>query len=164
LRENRKCGERRKGGCSVKHAHSYSTIHIGGEFLPHTDSTTLNLTSTKENEWNDPAWLTPVRAAESKKATDVKVLDLTAITSFADYFIICTGASGRQIQAITDEITARMKQRGERPVSVEGYDQGDWVLSDYGDIVVHVFSEKARAFYDLDRLWRQAKPIEIPPE
>jgi ribosome-associated protein len=108
--------------------------------------------------------LTPVRAAESRKATGINVLDLTAITSFADYFIICTGASGRQIQAITDEIAARMKQRGERPVSVEGYDQGDWVLSDYGDIVVHVFSEKARAFYDLDRLWRQAKPVAIPPE
>lgn len=108
--------------------------------------------------------MTAVRAAESKKATDIKVLDLTAITSFADYFIICTGASNRQIQAITDEITARMKQRGERPSSIEGYEQGDWVLSDYGDIVVHVFSEKARAFYDLDRLWRQARAVEIPPE
>ena len=105
-----------------------------------------------------------MRAAESKKATDIKVLDLTAITTFADYFIVCTGASGRRIQAITDEIAIRMKQRGERPVGIEGYEQGEWVLSDYGDIVVHVFSEKARAFYDLDRLWRQARVVEIPPE
>jgi ribosome-associated protein len=105
-----------------------------------------------------------VRAAESKKAIDIKVLDLTAITSFADYFVICTGASGRQMQAITDEITTRMKERGERPVGIEGYDQGDWVLSDYADLIVHVFSEKARAFYDLDRLWRQARVVEVPPE
>ncbi len=108
--------------------------------------------------------MTAVRAAESKKAIDIKVLDLTAITSFADYFIICTGASNRQIQAITDEIAVRMKERGERPVSIEGYETGEWVLSDYGDMIVHVFSEKARAFYDLDRLWRQAQLVEIPPE
>jgi ribosome-associated protein len=108
--------------------------------------------------------LTVVRAAESKKATDIKVLDLTAITTFADYFVICTGGSARQVQAITDEITARMKQRGDPPVSMEGYDQGDWVLSDYADIVVHVFSAKTRSVYDLDRLWRQAKVVAIPPE
>ena len=105
-----------------------------------------------------------MRAAESKKAVDLKVLDLTGITSFADYFIICTGASNRQIQAITDEIAVRMKERGERPVSIEGYETGEWVLSDYGDMIVHVFSEKARSFYDLDRLWRQAKVVEIPAE
>jgi ribosome-associated protein len=108
--------------------------------------------------------LTIVRAAESKKASDIKVLDLTAITSFADYFIICTGTSGRQMQSITDEITLRMKDRGEPPVGIEGYEQGEWVLTDYGDVIVHVFSEKARSFYDLDRLWRQARVVEIPPE
>ena len=103
-----------------------------------------------------------MRAAESKKAAEIRVLDLTAVTSFADYFVICTATSGRQMQAITDEITARMKERGEPPNGIEGYDQGDWVLSDYGDVIVHVFSEKARTFYDLDRLWRQARAVEIP--
>lgn len=105
-----------------------------------------------------------MRAAESKKATDIRVLDLTGITSFADYFVICTGANQRQIQAIADEVGARLKQEGELPLSVEGYNQAEWILSDYGDLLVHVFSPQAREYYDLERLWRQAKPVEIPPE
>jgi ribosome-associated protein len=104
-----------------------------------------------------------VRAAESKKATDIRVLDLTGITSFADFFIICTGANQRQIQAIGDEVNLQMKrQAGELPLSVEGYDQAEWLLADYGDLLVHVFSPKAREYYDLERLWRGAKSVEIP--
>jgi ribosome-associated protein len=105
-----------------------------------------------------------VRAAQSKKATEIKVLDLTAITTFTDYFLLCNGANARQMQAITDEIAVQLRKIGERPTSVEGYDQGDWILSDFSDLIVHVFSEKARAFYDLDRLWRQGKQVEIPAE
>jgi ribosome-associated protein len=106
-----------------------------------------------------------VRAAESKKATDIKVLDLTGITSFADYFVICTGANQRQIQAIAEEIGLQVKQQArELPTNVEGYTQAEWVLSDYGDLLVHVFSPKARQYYDLERLWRSAKTVEIPPE
>ena len=113
----------------------------------------------------DPTWTIAVRAAESKKATDIKVLDLTGITSFADYFVLCSGSNQRQIQAIADEVTLQLKhQAGELPMSLEGYDQGEWVLADYGDMLVHVFSTKARAYYDLERLWRNAKPIEIPSE
>jgi ribosome-associated protein len=82
------------------------------------------------------------------------------ITSFADYFVICSGTNTRQIQAITDEIGQQLKHRGERPSSVEGYDNAEWVLLDYGDLLIHVFSEKARVYYDLERLWRDAKPIE----
>ncbi len=112
-----------------------------------------------------PTWLIAVRAAESKKATDIKVLDLTGITSFADYFVICTGANQRQIQAIADEVGLQLKrQAGELPISVEGYEQGEWVLADYGDLLVHVFSPKAREYYGLERLWRSAKPVEIPAE
>ena len=106
-----------------------------------------------------------VRAAESKKATEIRVLDLTGITSFADYFVICTGANQRQIQAIADEVGLQIKhQVGELPLSLEGYNQAEWVLADYGDLLVHIFSPKAREYYDLERLWRSAKPVEIPAE
>ncbi len=107
-------------------------------------------------------WLTAVQAAESKKATDIRVLDLREVTSFADYFVICTGANARQIQAISDEVGLRLKQRGELPNSLEGYNNAEWILADYGDYLVHIFSEKARAFYDLERLWRHAKEVPIP--
>lgn len=102
-----------------------------------------------------------VRAAESKKATDIKVLDLTGVTSFTDYFVICTGANSRQVQAISDEIGLQLKNRGELPLSVEGYVQAEWVLMDYADFLIHIFSPKAREYYQLERLWRQAKTIEL---
>jgi ribosome-associated protein len=91
------------------------------------------------------------------------VLDLTGITSFADFFVICTGANQRQVQAIVDEIGLQLKQQaGERPLSLEGYNQADWVLADYGDLLVHVFSPAAREYYGLERLWRAAKVVGIP--
>ena len=98
----------------------------------------------------------------SKKALDVKVLDLRDITSFADFFVVCSGANPRQIQAISEEIGLQLKERGEYPVSVEGFENADWILADYGDCLIHVFSEKARAYYDLERLWRHAKTVAIP--
>jgi len=109
-----------------------------------------------------PPWLTAVRAAESKKAIDVQVLDLRDVTSFADFFVICTGANPKQIQAITEEIGQRLAERGEHPVSVEGFGNAEWVLADYGDYLIHVFSAKARAYYDLERLWRHAKVVAVP--
>ena len=106
-----------------------------------------------------------MRAAESKKAADVKVLDLTGITSFADYFVICTGNNQRQVQAISDEIGVQIKQQAhDLPNSLEGYTQAEWVLADYGDMLVHVFSPQAREYYGLERLWRNAKTVEIPAE
>ena len=112
-----------------------------------------------------PTWLVAVRAAESKKATDIQVLDLRGITSFADFFVIATGANSRQVEAISDEVGLQLKQRaGELPFSVEGYNQAEWVLADYGDLLVHIFSPKAREYYSLERLWRNAKTVEIPPE
>ena len=96
---------------------------------------------------------------------EIKVLDLTGVTSFTDYFVICTGANTRQTQAITDEIGLQMKkQRNELPHSVEGYEQGEWVLSDFGDFLVHVFTTKSREYYALDRLWREAKELPVPAE
>ncbi len=105
-----------------------------------------------------------VRAAQSKKATEIKVLDLTEVTTFTDFFLICNGGNTKQMQAITDEIQAQLKKIGDRATSIEGFDAGDWILSDYSDLIVHVFSEKGRGFYDLDRLWRQGKIVEIPAE
>ena len=105
-----------------------------------------------------------VRAAESKKAADIRVLDLTGITSFADFFVICSGSNQRQVQAISDEVNLRLKEMGERVISVEGYNQADWVLADYGDLLVHIFSTTAREYYGLERLWRSARLVEIPVE
>ncbi len=106
-----------------------------------------------------------MRAAESKKAADITVLDLTGITSFADYFVVCTGANSKQVQAISDEVGLRMKHDvGELPVSVEGYSQAEWILADYGDLLIHIFSPKAREYYSLERLWRNAKTVAVPAE
>jgi ribosome-associated protein len=118
----------------------------------------------KPVEEPSPSWLECVRAAESRKALELRVLDLRPLTSFADFFVLCNGSNQRQIQAICDEILRVMKLRGERPISLEGYDNAEWVLMDFGDILVHIFSEKARVYYDLDRLWRDAPRVEIPPE
>jgi ribosome-associated protein len=107
-------------------------------------------------------WQIAVQAADSRKALDIRVLDLRDVTSFTDYFIICTASNPRQGQAIADEIHKELRKTGGHPVSVEGYERGEWVLVDYGDFVVHVFSETARKFYDLERLWRHAKTVEWP--
>lgn len=88
------------------------------------------------------------------------MLDVRGVTSFTDYFVIATGANARQIQAIADEITQRLKTVGEYPASLEGYEHAEWVLIDYGDFVIHIFSPKARVYYDLERLWRDAKPVQ----
>ena len=103
-----------------------------------------------------------MRAAESKKATEIIVLDLRELTTFADHFVICTGGNPRQIQAISEEIGLQLSRHGQHPLSVEGFSNAEWVLSDYGDYLIHVFSQKARDYYDLERLWRGAKKMAIP--
>ena len=90
------------------------------------------------------------------------MLDLRDVTSFADFFVICSGSNPKQIQAISEEIGQQLAGRGEHPVSVEGFANAEWVLADYGDYLIHVFSTKARAFYELERLWRHAKVVAIP--
>ena len=87
-------------------------------------------------------------------------MDLRELTSFTDFFIICTGANSRQTQAISDEVAQELKRAGHLPLDVEGYKNAEWVLVDFGDFIVHVFQEKTRLFYDLERLWRQAKIVE----
>ena len=105
--------------------------------------------------------LDAVQAAEAKKAEDIAVLEMDkASGAFTDYFVICSGSNPRQIQAISDEVEERLGKTGVRPTHVEGYSQADWVLLDYVDFVVHVFSPKARNFYNLERLWKSAKRYE----
>lgn len=99
--------------------------------------------------------------AEEKKAIDVLALRLSALTEFTDYFLICSGNSTRQTQAIADEITDQLKKIKVRPLHTEGYNNGEWILIDYGIFVVHVFTEKSRQFYDLERLWRDAERVTI---
>ncbi len=101
-----------------------------------------------------------LKAVEDKKALDVIVLDISGIASFADYFLICTGDSSRQIQAIADEVESKLEEGGYKANHIEGYRNAEWVLIDYIDLVVHVFSKSARAYYDLERLWRDARRLD----
>ena len=101
-----------------------------------------------------------IAACESKKAEAIAVLDMRVVTSgFTDYFVITSGSNPRQIQAISDEVELKLAQASQRPTHVEGYAQAEWVLLDYVDFVVHVFSQRARKFYDLERLWRSAPRV-----
>jgi len=103
-----------------------------------------------------------VRACQSKKAENISVLQLDAQASgFTDYFVLCSGVNPRQVQAIADEVDQRLSAIGVEPTHKEGYNQADWVLIDYVDFVVHVFSESARKFYDLERLWKTATRREL---
>jgi ribosome-associated protein len=103
-------------------------------------------------------------AASEKKAINSVVLDLREIASFTDYFVITSGTNERQVQAISDGIVETLKKAGTAAARVEGYKTAEWILLDYGDFVVHVFDEKARKFYDLERLWRESRRVDLPPE
>jgi ribosome-associated protein len=102
-----------------------------------------------------------IQACLEKKAEELTILEMEKGSgAFTDYFVLCSGTNPRQVQAIADEVELRLKHAGLRPTHVEGYNQADWVLIDYVDFVVHVFSEKARRFYDLERLWKSAKRLQ----
>jgi ribosome-associated protein len=103
-----------------------------------------------------------IDAARDKKASGVVVLDLKKAGAFTDYFVICSAANPRQVQAIADAVENALKGEKQRPSLVEGYARAEWVLIDYFDFVVHVFSKHARDFYGLDRLWGSATRIEFP--
>ena len=103
-----------------------------------------------------------LQAAGDKKAHDPVVLDLREIASFTDFFLITSGSNERQVQAIADEVLERLKKTGNPAARVEGRKTAEWILLDYGDFIVHVFADKARKFYDLERLWRESKRVELP--
>src|SRR3954466_7363166 len=109
----------------------------------------------------DERLLRTLHAAAEKKAINPTVLDLRGISTFTDFFVIATGANRRQVQAIADEVVEQMKRHGSPAARVEGYQNAEWILIDYADFVVHVFDEKARSFYDLERLWREAARLNV---
>ncbi|HEX8091190.1 MAG TPA: ribosome silencing factor [Blastocatellia bacterium] len=132
----------------------------------------MGLSANEETQPRDvPAAVEPeeavmmaARAASDKKATDIVLLDLREIASFTEFFLICTGANPRQVQAISNSVEEGLRKAGKRPLHIEGYSSAEWILLDYGDFIVHVFSGASRRFYDLERLWRDAKRVEIKDE
>ena len=105
-----------------------------------------------------------VEAARSRKALDARILDLTRLAAFTDFFVIFSGTNPRQVQAIADAIVRRLKEEGTRPGHLEGYRRAEWVLIDYTDVIVHVFSPEARDHYALEKLWHDAKLLTPPPD
>jgi ribosome-associated protein len=101
-------------------------------------------------------------AALDKKAVDLVVLDVAALSSIADYLLICTGRSDRQVQAIAQAVDEHLRAHGQHPISIEGMNRGQWVLMDCGDVIVHVFYKPMRDFYDLERLWAHAPRVQLP--
>lgn len=108
--------------------------------------------------------VTAIAAVRDKKATAVTVLDLRKTAAFTDYFLICSGANPRQVHAIADSVEDALKAKKIRPTHVEGHRRAEWILLDYFDFVVHVFSTNARKFYGLERLWGEATAIEFPDD
>jgi len=109
-----------------------------------------------------PELRTVVQAAQDRKGAGITVLDLSGLGAFTNAFVICTGFSQRQVQAIADSIEEALARAGSRPLHREGYNSAEWILLDYGRFVVHVFAERARLFYDIERLWRKAVRVDIP--
>lgn len=103
-----------------------------------------------------PAWEIAVHAAQARKAEDIVVLDISVLSSFTDAFVLCTGRSQRQLQAIADAIEEDLRAEGWRPMGIEGRRNASWILMDYGDFVIHILTPEARKFYDIERLWRAA--------
>lgn len=112
------------------------------------------------SSWDKALLLT--RFALEKKARDLVVMEVTRLTSIADYFIICSGSSDRQVQSIAQGIAENLGTAGLSPLSVEGAQRGHWVLMDFSDVIVHIFYEPVREFYDLEGLWGQAPRVELP--
>ena len=132
---------------------------------PPKASTTATISGKSQFSDLDPEVQLAVRSAADRKATEIVVLDLRQIASFAEYFVIASGANQRQVQAISDAIEENLKkQLSSRPVRIEGYNSAEWVLMDYGDFVVHIFNKEAREFYDLERLWRDAGKVSLPDD
>lgn len=104
---------------------------------------------------------TVVRCMDSKKAIDIKVLDISKITTMADYFVICQGGSNTQMKAIADEIDEKLSEENVKPFGREGMNTAYWILMDYSDVIVHIFSSESRSFYSIENLWSDAEIVDI---
>ncbi len=102
-----------------------------------------------------------IAALEEKKAVDIRVIDISEVSVLADYFIIANGTNGPQIQALSDEVSEKMEKAGAVLKQIEGYDNASWVLLDFGDVIVHIFNQEYRLLYDLERIWRDGKQVDI---
>ena len=102
-----------------------------------------------------------VKALDSKKGKEIKLIRIDKITTLAEYFVICTGTSNTQINALGDEVEKELDQLGEQPIHREGYRGGTWVLLDYGCVVVHIFNDEARKFYSLEHLWADGEEVDL---
>jgi len=125
-----------------------------------------SMTSTTETSYDVLAHVHAVaKAASDRKAIDLKVLHLGAVSDFTDYFVLMSGSNGRQVQALADGIVRALRDKKLRPLHVEGMRNSQWVLLDYGDFLVHVFDEERREFYGLERLWGDAPevPVDLSP-
>ena len=124
-----------------------------------SETVTVHSETTPFSELDEDVRLA-IACAEEKKALDTVVLDLRDVTSFTEFFVITSGTNQRQVQAIADEILEQLKKQLKvKAIRVEGYNGAEWVLLDYGDFIVHIFNAKSRGFYDLERLWRDAKKV-----
>lgn len=103
-----------------------------------------------------------VAALEDKKAINVKVIDISEISVIADYFIIAGGTNKNQVQALSDNVIEALASEGIEPKQTEGYNTANWILMDYNDVIIHVFNQEDRLFYDLERIWRDGKSVELP--
>ncbi len=103
---------------------------------------------------------TAIAAMEDKKAEDIRVLDIADVSVLADYFIIASGKNRNQLQAMKENVEEQMEKRGFFVKHVEGYDTAHWILMDYGDVILHIFDEESRMFYDLERIWRDGRPVD----
>ncbi|MDE5698194.1 MAG: ribosome silencing factor [Lachnospiraceae bacterium] len=104
---------------------------------------------------------TIVNALEDKKSEDIQLIDISEVSTIADYFVITNGANVSQIQALADNVEEKLAMNGIHPKSVEGYNTANWILMDYNDILVHIFDKESRGFYDLERMWRDGKVVDI---
>lgn len=102
-----------------------------------------------------------ILALEEKKAEDIKVIDISNISVIADYFIIASGTNRNQIQALCDEVEEKLTRAGHPVKQIEGYDTANWVLMDFGDVIVHIFDKENRLFYDLERIWKDGKEVDL---
>jgi ribosome-associated protein len=121
------------------------------------------LARKKDNDSRKRALLC-INASLEKKAKDIIILNVSEISAFADYFIICSGTSDRQVRAIATAIQENLKKAGILPLGVEGEAAGRWILLDYDDVILHVFLESVRTFYDLERLWSGAPRMAVPDD
>jgi ribosome-associated protein len=121
------------------------------------------LARKKENDSRERVLLC-ANASLERKAKELIILNVRGISAFADYFILCSGTSDRQVRAVAATIQENLKKAGILPLGVEGEDAGRWILLDYDDVIIHVFLESARIFYDLERLWSEAKQMAVPDE